>query len=169
MCYQLWIASPLSLTEVRSMLPPGFVADSVPAQEQARLRAKLAGAQAIARLLPGGCACALRLARDGEDERHLRRRYAELGLSRERIIAALERHRRTAAPRGDPAAWRVALAGFVAEHARNAGATLYYLGFGVEPSEALKAAGAPVQVTAAQVRSGPDAWLEEGRLVEVTR
>ncbi len=151
------------------MLPPAFAADIVPAPEQARLRPRFPGAQAIVRIRVGACACLLRLARDGEDERHLRRRYAALGLSRDRIIAALERHRRSEVPHADPAACRAALAGFVAEHGRNAGPTLYYLGFGVEPADALAASAPAVSATLAAVRAGPDTWLAEGTLTEVIR
>jgi hypothetical protein len=170
MCYRLWIASPLSLTEIRSMLPPGFAADIAPVAGHAVLRARLPGAQTVALLRIGGCACVLRTARGGDDERHLRRRYAELGLSRDRIIAALERHRRGPPPAGEPTAWRAALAGFVAEHARNAGPTLYYLGFGGEPGEPLPdAPGDGRTMSAAAVRAAADGWLEENRLTEVTR
>ncbi len=151
------------------MLPPGFAADIAPAAEQARLRSRLPGAQTVARLAVGGCACPVRLSRDSEGERHLRRRYAALGVLRARVIAALDRHRRGEAPRGDPSAWRAALAGFVAEHARNAGATLYYLGFGLEPLSALRASAPAISMTAAAVRADPDAWLDEATLIEVTR
>ena len=170
MCYRLWIASPLSLTEIRSMLPPGFSADIAPVSGQTVLRARLPGAQTVALLRIGGCACVLRVARGGDDERHLRRRYAELGLPRDRIIAALEQHRRGPTPAGEPVAWRAALAGFVAEHARNAGPTLYYLGFGLEPGDGLPAAPADGKtMAAAAVRAAADGWLEENRLTEVTR
>ena len=170
MCYHLQIVSPLSLTEIRSMLPPGFSADIAPMTWQAVLRPRLPGAQTVATLRIGGCACALRAARDGEDEHHLRRRYAGLGLSRARIIAALERHRRGGAPAGVPATWRAALAGFVAEHARNAGPTLYYLGFSVEPGEGLPGLpGEAGMLSAAAVRAAAETWLDENRLTEVTR
>jgi hypothetical protein len=169
-CYHLWIVSPLSLTEIRSMLPPGFSADIAAIAEQTVLRARLTAAQTVARLRLGGCACLLQWARDGEGERRLRRRYAGLGLSRDRIIAALERHRRGEVPVGEPAAWRAALAAFVVEHARNAGPTLYYLGFGEEPPAGLAGSAGPAQtMTAAAVRAAADSWLEENRLTEVTR
>ncbi|MGH7628809.1 MAG: hypothetical protein ACREOF_05365 [Gemmatimonadales bacterium] len=151
------------------MLPPGWTADIAPVAEQARLRPRLPGAQTVARLAVGGCACPTRLSRDGEGERHLRHRYAALGVSRDRVIAALDRHRRGDLPRGDPPAWRAALAGFVAEHARNAGPTLYYLGFGLEPSDALLASAPATSMTAAAVRADPDTWLGEATLIEVTR
>ncbi len=151
------------------MLPPGFSADVAPVAEQAELRPRLAGAQTVARLRVGGCACALRLAPGTEPERHLRRRYAALGLSRERIIAGIDRHRRGAPKPDDPSAWQAALAGFVAEHARNAGPSLYYLGFQAEPAGGRPGAGPAVRVSAAVLTDAADTWLEEGRLIEVTR
>lgn len=151
------------------MLPPAFAADIVPAPEQARLRPRFPNAQAIVRIRLGACACLLRLARNGEDERHLRRRYAALGLSRDRIIAALERHRRSEVPRADPAACRAALAGFVVEHGRNAGPTLYYFGFGAEPADGLITSAPALELTVAAVRAAPDSWLAEGTLTEVIR
>ncbi len=172
MCYRLWIVSPLSLTEIRSMLPPGFSADIASTAGQTVLRPRFPGIpQTIGTLRVGGCACVLRLPCGAEDEHHLRRRYAAVGLSRDRIIAALERHRRGRPPVGDPAAWRAALAGFVVEHARNAGPTLYYLGFDAGFGEE-QPPGAPVAsetTSAAAVRAAADTWLEEGRLTEVTR
>ena len=170
MCYHLWLASPLSLTEVRSMLPAGFGADIAPVPEQTWFRQLLPGAQAVTRLRVGACACALWLTSDpaGSDERHLRRRYAALGLSRERIIAALERHRRGRPVPRDPAAWRSALAGFVAEHARNAGPSFYTMGFGPDPSHAFATVAGRTTTSAAGVRSAADSWLVEGTLIEVT-
>jgi hypothetical protein len=167
LCYHLWIVSPLSLTEIRSMLPPGFAADVAPPPEQRALRPALPNTQTVATLRIGGCACALQLPRTGEDERHLRRRWAALGLNRERIIEALERHRRTRPPAGDPAGWRQALAGFVVEHARNAGPSAFLLGFGVEPLGSAAPEGSRV-VPAATVRSSPHTWLIEGSPVVVT-
>jgi hypothetical protein len=168
-CYRLWIVSPLSLTEIRSMLPPGFSAEIAPLAGQA-LRRGLPGTQTVALLRIGACACPLRIASGGDDERHLRRRYAALGLSRDRIISALERHRRTPPPAGDPATWRLALAGFVAEHARNAGPTLYCLGFEPDPEKGPPlVSGPPEKLAAGSVRSRPDEWLEEGKQLEVTR
>lgn len=167
MCYHLWIVSPLSLTEIRSMLPPGFAADVAPPPEQRAFRPVLRNAQTVATLRIGGCACALQLRGDGEDERHLRRRWAALGLSRERIIAALERHRRDRPPVGDPDTWRQALAGFVGEHARNAGPTAFLLGFGDEPPQPPDPPGLRA-VPAAAVRHSPHGWLAEGSPVVVT-
>lgn len=150
------------------MLPRGFSAEAASASDRSALQSRLPGARTVGTLRLGGCACLLRVARTGEDERHLRRRYAALGLTRERTIAALERHRRGGAPAGAPEAWRAALAGFVAEHARNAGPTLYLLDFSEAgaPSPGDPRAASPL--SADVVRHAPDTWLPEGALVEVT-
>lgn len=168
MCYHLWLASPLSLTEIRSMLPAALAADVAPAAEQAPFRALLPGTLTVAQVRAGGCACALVIggtAGDREDERHLRQRYAAAGMPRDRIIAALERHRR-GIPAGTASATRdtlrQALAAFVAEHARNAGPSLYHLGFGAEAAAGLpgpKTSSATRSV--AEVRSQPGTWLTE--------
>jgi hypothetical protein len=169
-CYDLRIASPLTLSEVRSMLPAGIAADVLPAEQVARYRALLPAAQTVARLTVGRCSCDLvrpRQADYREDERDLRRRYTRLGLPRDRIIRELERHRRGPIPPTPPAGWRAALAGFVAEHARNAGPTLYHLIFlpdGDEPSKA-----EPARRTVADVRADPDGWLDEARPLLVVR
>ena len=163
MCYYLRIASPLTLSEVRSMLPAGIASDVLPPRELAGLRALLPGAQTAAHLRVGPCSCDLVRARQAdsrEDERHLRGRYARLGLPRDRIIGELERHRGTGPTAEPPGGWRRALAGFVIEHARTAGPTLYHLAF--QPGSP-EAAGPPVTRTVAEVRADPEGWLTEGR------
>ena len=167
MCYFLTIASPLTLSEVRAMLPPGFAAHPEAAADTAAARTLLPGAQTVAELLVGSCSCDLvrpRIADQREDERHLRGRFAQMRLGRDEIIRRLERHRRR--PPGTVAGAPAALAGFVAEHARNAGPTLYALRFG-EASAPL--AGPAVTCPLDRVRAGPDAWLEEGRALLVVR
>lgn len=148
------------------MLPAGFSADVAPPGEQRVLRPVLPGAQTVATLRLGSCVCLLLFPRDGDDERNLRRRYTELGLGRDRIIAALERHRRGRVPPGGPEVWRAALAAFVAEHARNAGRTAFYLGFGERPLPAGVPARAPA-TTAAAVTASPGGWLVEGSVLDV--
>jgi hypothetical protein len=104
-----------------------------------------------------------------EDERHLRARYKALDLPRERIVRELERHRRTSSAIAEPAGgWRAALAAFVAEHARNAGPTLFRLSF--HPAR-VRGAGdlVPLRRTVSEVRSDPEGWLEEDRPVLVLR
>jgi hypothetical protein len=169
-CYFLTIASPLTLSEIRSMLPAGLSAQPVAPAEAAAARRLLPGAQTVAVLLAGACSCDFVHSRETDirqDERHLRARYGALRLSRDEIIRRLERHRhRPAALAGGP--WPTLLAGFVAEHARNAGATLYSLGFGDGPRPAPSDPG-PVTRTASQVREHATGWLEEDRPVLVVQ
>jgi len=174
MCYYLYIASPLTLSEIRSMLPAGLTADLLSMPEQRELRRLHPDAQTGARVLHGGCSCDLVVERQPvtrEDEIELRRRYREMAYSRERIIQALEIHRRALEHRSEPAGhWPRVFAEFVAEHARNAGPTLYYLHFshdgllGSPPP-----AGAPRRVSTAVVRANPGAWLPEDTAVVIER
>jgi hypothetical protein len=168
-CYHLHIGSPLTLSEVRAMLPAGISADILPTTELARMRAALPTVQTAARLRVGPCSCDLVRSRQREsrtDERELRRRYARLGLTRDRIIQALERHRRDPIWDEPDGGWRRALARFVEEHARNAGPTLFRLLF--EPG-AESASELPRRRTVAEVRADPEGWLTEGAPVLVTR
>jgi hypothetical protein len=172
MCFFLYIASPLTLSEVRSMLPVGLSADLLPPTEQPVLRPFLPDVQTVARVLHGGCSCDLVTQRHPvarEDEASLRVRYRALGYSRERIIHALDLHRRALGRRVQPPGhWPRAIAGFVAEHARNAGPTLYYLHFSHDGL--LGVAGGTVrQVRTAEVRAAPGAWLPEDVPVVVVR
>ncbi len=169
MCFILYAASPLTLSEVRSMLPAGFTADRAAPPEQAALRALHPAARTGMRLLLGACSCDLVLARSGarEEERELRRRYFAAGLTRAEVIAALETHRRGGGPFDSPAAARSALAAFVAEHARNAGPTLYLLRFGREPLDRRPPKGPPVRLRPDELTAGPDGWLVEERPVLV--
>ncbi|HYC32816.1 MAG TPA: hypothetical protein VEB59_11050 [Gemmatimonadales bacterium] len=167
MCYFLTMASPLTLSEVRSMLPAGLTANLVGTAETAAARVVLPATQTVAELLAGACSCDLvrpRLPDQREDERHLRARFARLGLGRDEIIRRLERHRRR--PSTAVVAGPAALADFVAEHARNAGPTLYALRFG-EAGGPL--AGPAITCPLERVRRLPDAWLEEGRALLVVR
>lgn len=170
MCFLLYAASPLTLSEIRSMLPAGFTADLAGPADQAVLRALHPGTRTGVRLLLGACSCDLVLARSGsrEEERELRRRYFVAGLSRAEVIAALESHRRGGGPFASPAAARAALAGFVAEHARNAGPTLYLLRFGREPLDRRPPRGPPAPLRPADLPGGADGWLVEDRPVLVS-
>jgi hypothetical protein len=80
------------------------------------------------------------------------------------MIAALDRHRRGPRPRAPEEGWPVALSKFVAEHARNAGSTLYLLRFEPDDSRPLRN---PAQTTTAvflsEVRLRPEGWLVEGK------
>jgi hypothetical protein len=169
-CYYLRIASPLTLSEVRSMLPAGIVADALPAAELERLRPLLPAGQTAAHLLIGSCSCDLvrpRHADTREDERHLRQRYSRLGLPRDRIIRELERHRVGPAAPEPPGGWRRALADFIAEHARNAGPTLYHLLF--RPAGGGTGQAQALTRTVADVRADPEGWLQEGPPLLVVR
>ena len=169
MCYFLYLASPLTLSEIRSMLAPGVTADLASYEAQQTLKAIHRKAQTVAVALVGRCSCDLirqRLPLAREDERHLRDRYRKLGVPRDAVIQALERHRHGRGEQHEYTA-RV-LVEFVTEHARNAGASLYYLHFaaGAEPPERH---APPQQRTSAQIAEAPGQWLAEGIPVLVTR
>lgn len=172
MCHFLYIASPLTLSEVRSMLPAGLTADLLGPAEHAMMRRLHPDAQTVARVLHGGCSCDLVRQRGptaGEDESRLRNRYRTMGYGRERVIRALEGHRRALARRPQVAGhWPRSFAAFVAEHARNAGPTLYYLHFSLDGL--LQATpGAPVTIGTAEVRAAPGEWLAEDTPTFVVR
>ena len=154
------------------MLPAGITADPLPSTELAGVRTLLRSAQTVAHLRVGACSCDLvrpRLPNTRDDERHLRARYKALGLSRERIVRELERHRRESLGVPEPeVGWRGALAAFVAEHARNAGPTLFQLSFHPGPGNRATES-APVRRTLSEIRSRPEQWLEEGRSTLVSR
>jgi hypothetical protein len=154
------------------MLPAGITADPMPSTELADVRTLLPSAQTVAHLRVGVCSCDLvrpRLPNTRDDERHLRARYKALGLSRERIVRELERHRRASPGPIEPeGGWRAALAAFVAEHGRNAGATLFRLSFHPGP-DGQAAWSAPVRRTVSEIRARPEHWLEEGRSTLVSR
>jgi hypothetical protein len=170
MCYFLFAASPLTLSEVRAMLPAGLAADLAAPADQAVLRALLPTARTGVRLLVGACSCDLVLARSDarEEERHLRSRHLAAGRPRSDVIAALEGHRRRGAGFESLAAARAALAGFVAEHARNAGPTLYLLCFGAAPLEGRPLPPPTARLTRRDVVANADGWLVENRPTVVT-
>ena len=165
MCYFLYIASPLTLSEVRSMLPAGLNAD-LAASHRASLHRLHPPARTVAKLLVGACSCDLfrpRQADPTEDERELRSRYSRAKVPRTQVIKALERHRRGSAfPSGPSRGWSEALAGFVVEHARNAGPTLYLLEFGHQETEGPQAESV-LACSAADVRRHHARWLTEGK------
>jgi hypothetical protein len=152
------------------MLPRGSVADLAGFLDQQALKSIHPDAQTVARLLIGRCSCDFvrpRLADAREDERHLRERYRSLGIPRDAIIKALERHRRGAGLRPPAEGWPQALTRFIAEHARNAGPTLYQLQF--SPEAALASPGEVRRVTLAEVVAEPQGWLAEGKPTLVSR
>ena len=146
------------------MLPPGLVAQPADRTDHHLLRSLHPSAQTTARLMVGSCSCDLVRARDPDprvDERHHRERFRQAGVSREALIAALERHRRGASVPAPAGGWPRALAAFVAEHARNAGDTLFLLRFSA-PSEPPATPLPPVRsVRVPEVVARPDGWLEE--------
>jgi hypothetical protein len=155
---------------VRSMLPFGAVADLASAADQQMLRVAHPTARPGAQLLIGRCSCDFvrtRLTDTREDERHLRERYRKSGAPRDRVIAALERHRRAIGIRAPDQGWPRALANFVAEHARNAGPTLYRLEFDLFPDRLLSSSVRHVRVE--QVLAAPQHWLQEGSASLVSR
>jgi hypothetical protein len=167
-CYQLVVVSALTLSEIRSMLPPGVRADALDMPRLTAFRRLFRGAQTAAHLRVGRCACRLlpeRFRGSHSDEAALRARYRRLEVPRDAVITAIDRHRHGAfdgeiVPPG-------ALHAFVAEHARNAGPALYALGFGIEDDLP------PVPATCserplADTREG-DAWLVEDGAVRVSR
>ena len=172
MCHFLYVASPLTLSEVRSMLPAGLTADLLPPAEARKLLSLLPAARTAARLLAGPCSCDLYARRDPDplvDERDLRRRFRDLRVSRQQVIESLARHRRGAAGGAGPEQWGPAIAEFVAEHARNAGPTLYFrhvtpTGLAARPPHA-----AAVERSVPQVRADPQGWLAEDQPTIVVR
>jgi hypothetical protein len=171
MCHFLYLASPLTLSEVRSMLPRGLAADLLAPSDARRVRALAPEAQTAARLLVGACSCDLYLQRGPErhEETELRHRYRNLRLDRQAIIHAIDRHRRGEHPRRDLALWQQALAAFVAEHARNAGDTGYYREFSAGPLHGLERDAEAVPLPLHTVTHEPAAWLQENQPALVTR
>lgn len=149
------------------MLPSGLAAQPADRADAALLRARHPTAQTVARLLVGACSCDLVRLRHPdalEDERHHRERHRRAGTPRAQVISAIEHHRRGAARPAPTGGWSRALAGFVAEHARNAGPTLYLLRFapGAGSEVALGTPPAAARVLrAAEVVARPDGWLAE--------
>jgi len=176
-CYLLHLASSLTLSEVRSMLPAGMSAHALAPDDDRRLRRQFRPARTVLEILIGPCSCDLVLERDPvghAEERALRARYAALRLSRPAIIRAIDAHRARAddCPLEPPAWWQRALADFVAEHARNAGPSIYWLRFapgaaGAPPPDALPAERR--ELTVADVAAHPGGWLVEDVPVRVGR
>ena len=176
MCYVLYVASPLTLSEVRSMLPAGMSAQALAPDDDRRLRRSFRPARTVVSVLVGPCSCDLVLPRDPighSEEAALRSRYAAARLSRAAVIRAIDAHRALADPDliEPPDWWRRALAAFVAEHARNAGPTVYWLQFlaggaNTPPPDPTAAART---LTVADVLAAPDAWLTEGAPIRVVR
>ena len=87
MCYYLYVASPLTLSEIRSMLAPGLSAELLERTEARALLQHHPDAQTAARLIHGACSCDLvrfRQPVSREDEAHLRTRYRRMAESRQK-------------------------------------------------------------------------------------
>jgi hypothetical protein len=168
MCYALYLASPLTLSEIRSMLPSAFAADLVDPASQRLLKKRHLDAQTGAVLLRGRCSCALveAGAADGVWEAELRKRYRAAKVPRDAMIPALERHRALSGLRSlTPGSAIAQFETFVVEHAKNAGPSMYFLRFGVDPFLPLSAVPAPtVTERAGSLGAG---WLREGEPVVV--
>jgi len=171
MCFSLFIASPLTLSEVRSMVAPGLTADLADPATHRLIRKPWPDTQTVARLLHGACSCDLVVQRhpvSREDEAWLRGRYRALGLTRDQVLRALDNHRAALERRPVAAGhWSAAVAEFVAEHARNAGPSVYLLHFAHDGFLAALPAAPLIERTAAEVRTSPGAWLPEEQAVRV--
>jgi hypothetical protein len=171
LCYFLSIASPLTLSEIRSMVPDGITADLADPREQHVLKPLHRGTQTVARLLIGRCSCNFIHQRHSdrhEDERHLRQRFRALGLDRPTIISALERHRFGASIPAPDEGWPQSLIDFVLEHARNAGPTVYQLAF-LPPGAHLGSQPLPRRFLTSQVTQPLESWLIEDSPVLIVR
>jgi hypothetical protein len=153
------------------MLPAGLVAQPADRAEHHRLLELHPSAKTVVQLIVGACSCDLVRRRHSDprqDERHHRDRSRRAGGARGSLIAGLERHRLGAQVPAPPGGWPRALAAFVAEHARNAGETLYLLRFTL-PEDATAVRMAARRMTAAEVVAQPDDWLAEHAPVIVGR
>jgi hypothetical protein len=151
------------------MLPAGLVAQPADRPDRDHLLALHPGARTVVRLLVGACSCDLvrpRLPKPREDERQLRERYRRAGRTRGSLIAALERHRQGGLIPVPAGGWPRALAAFVAEHARNAGETLFLLRYSAMDTPTPRAPP-PRRIRATEVLARADEWLEEDAPVVV--
>jgi hypothetical protein len=154
------------------MLPAGLVAQPADRADHHRLVQLHPSARTVAQLVVGACSCDLvrhRHSDPRQDERHHRDRSRRAGGARGSLIAGLERHRRGAQVSAPAGGWPRALAAFVAEHARNAGETLYLLQFTLPDGSATALRTAARRMTAAEVVARPDDWLAEHAPVIVGR
>jgi hypothetical protein len=150
------------------MLPPGLVAQPADRHDQQLLLARHPDARTVVRLLVGACSCDLVRPRHTdrrEDERHHRDRFRHAGGSRAALLETLDQHRRGGAVRPPPGGWPRALAAFVAEHARNAGETLYLLRFSTGTAHVPAEPAPPRQTSPAEL----DRRVGSGRRRRLTR
>lgn len=171
MCYRLHLATPLTLSEVRSMLPDGVTAHAASPAERELLLEHLPRAQTIVELRRGTCACDFFVQRDPagrSDETHIRERGIRTGVSRAALAEVIAAHRLPRKRVPPLSHWQEALAGFVAEHARNAGPSVYHRGF-TRGARAVPTPEEAVTVTVTEVRDRPDRWLAPDRVTLVVR
>ena len=145
------------------MLPAGLVAQPADRADHRQLLALHPAARTVVRLVVGSCSCDLVRARHAdprEDERQHRDRFRRAEASREVLIGALDRHRRGAEVPPPAVGWPRALAAFVAEHARNAGETLFLLRF-TAPARQEPATHHARRRLAADIVARPESWLAE--------
>jgi hypothetical protein len=154
------------------MLPAGLVAQPADRADHHRLLQLHPSALTVVELVVGACSCDLvrhRHPDPRQDERDHRDRSRRAGGTRGSLIAGLERHRRGARVPPPPGGWPRALAAFVAEHARNAGETLYLLRFSLPGESPAVVRTAARRMAAAEVVARPDDWLAEHAPVIVGR
>ncbi len=165
MCYLLTLVSPLTLSEIRSMLPAGVTAELVPPAERAKRLALLPGAATAAHLGLGRCACGLvdPDRPDSEAERAIRQQYQGRRDTRDQVLRAVARHRAGQPLRGARSVPPGALGAFVVEHARNAGPSVYFL----HPPGEDRLHGDPVPVAPPDPAVPPLTWLRPGTPVMV--
>lgn len=171
MCFHLWLGTPLTLSEVRAMLPVGFSADAAEGAPRRRLSDASRDVRTVVVLRLGACACALYLepSSAGQSaESALRGRYFKLGIPRPDVIRALDRHRVSSSnSHTAPADARRALVGFVAEHARTAGAALFLRTCHPDGTLPPTVPTTPRSCGLADVQAAPCAWLPEDLPVRV--
>ena len=85
------------------------------------------------------------------------------------VIEALARHRRRAPGGPGPESWGAAIAAFVAEHARNAGPTLFFRHVSHDGLTAQPPRARTVQITVPDVLADPMGWLPENQPTVVVR
>lgn len=154
------------------MLPAGVVAHAAPYGEQMLLREHLPGAQTVIELRRGNCSCDFFIQRDPAartDETHIRERGLRAGILRGQLAALIENHRLPDKRVQPLAHWQAALAGFVVEHARNAGPSIYHRAFAAGPRQRPATDLEPARVTVSRVRQAPADWLGDDRLTLVVR
>ncbi len=165
MCYLLTLVSPLTLSEIRSMLPAGVTAELVPLEQRPARLALLPRAATAAHLAVGRCACGLADPDrpEADAERAIRQHYQGRRDTRDLVLTAVARHRAGQALRAAATAPPGALGAFIVEHARNAGASVYFL----HPPGGDRLGGSPVPRALPTPTVTPLMWLVPGSPVKV--